>query len=441
MYLIKQLLSFTGSVKLISLALAATICSVFISCKQDNQAPGASKISLSKDSVTVDNDSTKQIITVMADGNWRIDAIDTAWLSFTSMKGLPGTQDFIVTVLPNNTPYTRHAEVTVRIIDTEIITKLHITQSGIPGDRGTLMKIYDLLEGDNWSAKDNWNTNLPLNRWRGILTDNEGNVTSIDIDKFAFGDLPVEICELLALEAICLQWCPDVTGAIPPQIKNLRKLRTFWAAGSSINAIPAEIGELPALQELTFSGAKITRITPEIDNIRTMRKLDLSSNALEGGIPEGFGSKMTGLQQISLSNNPKLGGAIPGTLFNKNMTLFSAFGCSLTGAIPADLGKAVKLETLRLSGNQLSNEIPETVGNLIKLSTLELQNNNLTGNIPESITNIPTANGLVMNLAQNELSGTIAQSIIDHPNFAIWREGICDQRGVGFTNCQGQNVR
>lgn len=422
-------------IKQTSLWLVAAICSVFISCQ--NESVSVPTISLSQDSLIAQQDSLKTVITVTSCRDWKIDNIDTAWLSFTSMKGMAGKHDFIVTVMPNKTAYTRHATVTLRILDTEITAKLHITQTGIPGDRGTLMQIYDLLDGDTWSEKTNWNTNLPLNTWRGIKTDAAGNVISLDIDKFAFGEIPDQVYDLVKLEAICLQYCPDVKGAISPKIKNLRRLRTFWAAGASLTSIPSTIGELPALQELTLSGNKITSITPEIGNIKTLRTLDLSSNALEGGIPEGFGSNLLSLKQLSLSNNPKLGGLIPASLFGKNLTLLSIYGCSLTGTIPSELGKAEKLETIRLYDNALTGNIPESVGNLVMLKTLGLQNNKLTGNIPESVANIPASNILDMNLAGNELSGTIPQTVVDHPRFFAWREGICNQRGDGFTNCQG----
>lgn len=433
MNLVKQIVLWCATVGMIS---------VFAySCKGEEavKAPG---VSFSVDSLTMEKDSVKQVITINSCCNWQIKPIDTAWLSFSTMSGPSGSSNVTISAIPNKTPYTRQAVVTVSImgISSSEVAKLHIAQNGISGDRGTLMKIYDKLRGDNWSSNANWNSDLPLSQWRGIVADKAGNVTSLDIDKYAYGELPLEVFDLLKLEAICLQWCPDIKGAISPQIKKLRKLRTFWAAGTSLTSIPAEIGELPSLQELTFSGAKITHITPEIGNIKTLRKLDLSSNALQGGIPDGFGDKLLSLTQLSLSNNPELKGELPASLFTDDMTLISVFGCSLTGSIPMEIGRAVNLETLRLSDNMLAGSIPESIGNLTNLTTLNLDNNSLMGNIPESLANIPSANNLQMNLSQNELSGTISQSIINHPSFANWKDGICDQKGVGFTNCPGLSL-
>lgn len=422
--------------KQLSLALVVIVCSIFVSCQKE-EITTPPTISLSTDSLTVESDSVAQIITIEASLDWEIEKIDSTWLSLSAMDGKAGKNDFIVKIKQNSTLYPRQAIVTLHLKDkTDVTAKLHITQNGIKGERATLMKIYNLLEGNMWSEQGNWNTELPISQWRGIKVNTAGNVISLDIDKGAYGDLPQEIFDLVHLEEICLQYCPDVKGDISPNIKNLKHLRIFRAAGASITSIPSTIGELPMLQELTMSGNKLTRITPEIGNIRTLRTLDLSSNALEGGIPEGFGSKLLSLSTLSLRENPKLGGEIPASIFTKYLTFFSAYGCMLKGTIPAEIGNSTKLATIKLQENYLEGEIPETIGNLVELITLNLQDNNLTGNIPESLTNIPALNMLEMDLARNQLSGTIPQSILDHPRYSVWSKGICDQRGDGFTNCQ-----
>ena len=52
---------------------------------------------------------------------------------------------------------------------------------------------------------------------------------------------------------------------------------------------------------------------------------------------------------------------------------------SLTGTIPAGLGRLFELTTLDLSGNQLTGTIPPELGWLTNLTELRLSGNALTG--------------------------------------------------------------
>lgn len=63
----------------------------------------------------------------------------------------------------------------------------------------------------------------------------------------------------------------------------------------------------------------------------------------------------------------------------------SAWGCGVTGEIPAEIGKLKKLKEINLSGNNLSGEIPRELCDLTELHTLNLTRNTLTGEIPAEI--------------------------------------------------------
>ncbi|CAI5498323.1 unnamed protein product [Closterium sp. Naga37s-1] len=93
---------------------------------------------------------------------------------------------------------------------------------------------------------------------------------------------------------------------------------------------------------------------------------DLSSNDLEGPIPDSMG-RMANLTVLNLSSN------------------------KLNGTIPAALGSMTSLKHLYLQSNSLSSSLPSTLGGLSALVDLAVGNNRqLNGSIPDSLGSIST---------------------------------------------------
>ena len=77
----------------------------------------------------------------------------------------------------------------------------------------------------------------------------------------------------------------------------------------------------------------------------------------------------------------------------------------MSGAIPEPLGRLGKLESLRLSHNQLTSSIPAALVRLSSLEELDLSDNRLTGDIPAGLWTRQRLRSL--DLSRNQLSGTI----------------------------------
>ncbi|GAB4858638.1 hypothetical protein Ancab_040372 [Ancistrocladus abbreviatus] len=128
--------------------------------------------------------------------------------------------------------------------------------------------------------------------------------------------------------------------------------------------------------------------------------LDLSSNKLQGRIPEAFGN-MSYLSYLDLSSN------------------------ILQGPIPEVFASPSSLSNLDLSGNQLQCPIPEALGNLSSLSKLDLSYNQLQGPIPKALGNLSSL--IFLYLSHNQIGGGIPNSF-DH---------LC---GLGFLDLSANNL-
>ena len=103
-----------------------------------------------------------------------------------------------------------------------------------------------------------------------------------------------------------------VDGAIPPELGNLRILRTLRLQQNSLSGpIPSELGGLSVLVTLHLYDNQLTGpIPPELGQLSRVQQVDVSGNRLTGAIPDSFGG-MTRLSSLTLSFNPGLSGALP----------------------------------------------------------------------------------------------------------------------------------
>ena len=82
--------------------------------------------------------------------------------------------------------------------------------------RGALIALYESTDGPNWKQNENWLSDAPLADWYGVSTDAAGRVIQLSlVDN-------------------------GLRGTIPPQIGNLRALRSLWLYSNELSgSIPA----------------------------------------------------------------------------------------------------------------------------------------------------------------------------------------------------------
>jgi EIX receptor 1/2 len=96
------------------------------------------------------------------------------------------------------------------------------------------------------------------------------------------------------------------------------------------------------------------------------------------------------LTHLDLSENPRITSSIFPWLYNSSTNLASLDLSSnqLQGSIPNAFGNMNSLEQLILSDNQLEGHIPKSFGDICTLSILDLSKNNFDGQVLEFFHNL-----------------------------------------------------
>ncbi|KAI3958604.1 hypothetical protein MKW92_050591 [Papaver armeniacum] len=172
--------------------------------------------------------------------------------------------------------------------------------------------------------------------------------------------------------------------------------------GGSISSLSGSLGNL---QILSLRSNNFNESIPkEIVDLKQLHVLDLSRNNLTGIIPKGIGKFLMLRRNLQLQMTTK--GII--TQYENLYTYNSGIDLSsnkLEGKIPEEIGLLKGLSMLNLSHNHLSGNIPLSVGSMNGLESLDLSFNKLSGPIPVSLSSMDFLG--LLNLSYNNLSGLI----------------------------------
>ena len=325
----------------------------------------------------------------------------------------------------------------------------------------TLAVLYESTNGPDWTNQSNWLSGEALDTWHGVTTNEQGEVTGLDLrENELAGPIPPELARLSNLERLDLGW-NQLTGPIPFELVQLSNLSYLYLGWNRLTGdfpielvqldnltylhlgynrltgnIPPDLGQLGSLTELNLADNRLTgTIPPELGRLEMLESLKLYYNELEGAIPSELGSlsklrllnlggsQLTGtippelgqlgnLRALSLRRN-KLTGIIPPELgqLGKMDAWLNLSENELMGPIPPELGQLGDLRELNLGGNQLSGPIPAELGQIDNLKVLRLQFNRLTGNIPPSLGNIASLKTLAV-YGNAEMTGVLPWTLV-----------------------------
>ncbi|CAN6577475.1 unnamed protein product [Malus baccata var. baccata] len=231
------------------------------------------------------------------------------------------------------------------------------------------------------------------------------------------GKIPTSLGGLRSLEILKLN-DNNFGGKIPDSLQNCSSLRSIDLGDNKLSGkIPLWIGRSNVsmlsrlrLRSNYFSGC----ISKQLCNLHGLHILDLSHNSLSDTIPmcldnltslvndDSYYHTFDRLEQATLTLKGEE------LVYNTTLYLVKSIDLSsnnLQGEIPEEISSLIMLGTLNLSMNQLTGKIPSKVGNLRWLETLDLSHNHLSGQIPQSLSSLTSLSHL--NLSYNNLSGRI----------------------------------
>ncbi|KAM1153632.1 hypothetical protein ACFX19_036713 [Malus domestica] len=243
----------------------------------------------------------------------------------------------------------------------------------------------------------------------------------------------------------------NFSGEIPDTLQKLSSLMSIDLGDNKLSGnIPLWIGGSKLLLRLRLRSNYFSeQISQQLCNLQYLTILDLSHNSLSGTIPKCL-NNLTSLVSVKYDEgypnyNEQATLTLKGSelVYNNTLDFVKSIDLSsnnLQGEIPEEISNLILLGTLNLSMNQLTGNIPSKVGNLRSLETLDLSHNHLSGQIPQSLSSLTFLNHL--NLSCNNLSGRIPSGYqLQTLNFSsIYMENplLC---GVPLsTKCPGDDI-
>jgi len=176
-------------------------------------------------------------------------------------------------------------------------------------DQEALEALYQGTNGESWRTKTNWLVDPNVCTWAGIGCDNEGYVTSINLDFNTLqGTIPTELALLSYLTSLSMD-TNSLTGAIPSELGLLSSLdRCYLHSNSLTGTIPSELGKLGSMLYLDLTSNRLSGSIPNtIGNMQSLYSLHLDYNELTGSVPVSAISNLKDLDTLYLHRNDLTG--------------------------------------------------------------------------------------------------------------------------------------
>ncbi|KAF2939641.1 hypothetical protein DAI22_03g210900 [Oryza sativa Japonica Group] len=244
---------------------------------------------------------------------------------------------------------------------------------------------------------------------------NMPNITSLGLElNMLHGTLPPNMGDALPSLVNLTLNDNKFEGHIPASLGKASMIQTMDLSRNNFaGRIPSSLGKLSELAYVNLQQNNLEARDSEsweflqaLRNCRSLQKLILSSNQLQGVLPDSVGDLSENLQYLLLGGN-KLSGIVPSSIGNlQGLTWLGLEINEFTGPIEEWVGKLTNLQSLNLGRNSFIGKIPPSIGKLTNLTKLTLGHNEFSGLIPSSLGNLQHL--LYLDLSYNNLEGNIS---------------------------------
>ncbi|XP_057748066.1 polygalacturonase inhibitor 2-like [Arachis stenosperma] len=282
-----------------------------------------------------------------------------------------------------------------------------------PHEKKALLQIKQEL--GNPSMLSSWNASTDCCSWGTVQVECSNtkpyHVSQLELyglDLPGPVNIPPSIFNLLDLEQLSLFEMPNLTGPIPSQITNLKKLQILYIFSTSVSGpIPDSLAQIKTLWSINLYGNNLSgTLPPSLPSLPTIHVIFLDNNRISGPIPDSYGSFASkNLVTLAMSHN-LLSGKIPASLKGLDVYFLDLSWNRLEGDGSVLFGAEKSTEDIRLAGNLFSFDIGKVEFGR-NISRLNLKHNRIYGKLPEGLTKLQHLTRL--NVSYNQLCGPIPQ--------------------------------
>ncbi|EXB38815.1 LRR receptor-like serine/threonine-protein kinase GSO1 [Morus notabilis] len=232
------------------------------------------------------------------------------------------------------------------------------------------------------------------------------------------GSIPEALGNLTALTYLHLG-SNHFEGEFPKSLWGLCKLRELYAGQNNLSNLnlPENIQSLPrcthhSLEALDFSYNRIMGSFPNLSLFSSLKSLWLSSNQLNGTVPEAIG-QLSQLEYLDISGN-SLKGAISEAHFSKSSKLshLSLSGNSMILNISSDWNPPFQLDSISLGSCKVGPRFPKWLQTQKNYSKLNISYAGISDSIPDWFWDL-SSEVYSIDLSHNQIHGTTPNSSIE----------------------------
>ena len=91
------------------------------------------------------------------------------------------------------------------------------------------------LDGHNWKRHENWCSELSLDEWQGVETNENGKITDLDLDDNNISSVPSELSQLTNLTNLDLSF--NKLESVPSELPQLTNLTRLYLDNNNISSV------------------------------------------------------------------------------------------------------------------------------------------------------------------------------------------------------------